>query len=221
MGLKTGPVLSATDVAAYHPVLGRSYLLLDGQKRLDLTEVGFFENETGYYRRAKPRGNLREATLRRVLPGRLNVYEPRTSAFRQLAMSSALLAMGSPLEAATSAALPPPGRGYFAKDDGPVYALAHGNLSRAISDNPNALVLEARAHGYEVANAASAVVGMGLLLGGMVRAIGHLGGADLNGNLTLGMLGASVPFLVVPLALKDKPAEHRRQAIELYNYTKR
>jgi hypothetical protein len=81
--------------------------------------------------------------------------------------------------------------------------------------------MEARAHRYEVANTASAVLGMGLLLGGLVRAIVGLGGSNLNGNLTLGMLGASVPLLVVPFVLKDKPAEHRRQAIELYNYAQR
>ena len=54
-----------------------------------------------------------------------------------------------------------------------------------------------------------------------MRAIGHLGGSNLNGNLTLGMSGASMPLLVVPFVLKDKPAEHRRQAIELYNYAQR
>lgn len=221
VGLKSGPVLSATHVAAHYPLLGRSYLLVDGESRLALTEVGFYENETGYYRRARPRGNFREVTLRQVLPGRLSVYEPRTSLYRRLAMGSALLAMGNPWAAATSAAFPPQGPVYFAKDDGPVFALRHGNLSRAIRDSPGALTVEARAHRYEVANTASAVLGMGLLVGGLVRAIGHLGGANLNGDLTLGMLGASVPLLVVPLVLKDKPAEHRRQAIELYNYAQR
>ncbi|WP_147320939.1 hypothetical protein [Hymenobacter lapidiphilus] len=199
-------------------MLGRSYLLVDGQSRLALTEVGFYENETGYYRRARPRGNLREVTLRQVLPGRLSVYEPRTSLYRRLFMGSALLSMGNPWAAATSAAFPPRGPVYFAKDDGPVFALTHGNLSRAIHDSPGALTMEARARRYEVANTASAVLGMGLLLGGLVRAIGHLGGANLNGDLTLGMMGASVPLLVVPLILKNKPAVHRRQAIELYNY---
>ncbi len=221
VGLKTGPVLSATDVAAHYPVLGRSYLLLDGQKRLEMTKVGFYEDETGYYRRAQPKGNFREVTLRQVLAGRLSVYEPRTSTYQRLAMGSALLAMGSPLFAAKAVTVPPPARGYFAKDEGMVYPLTHGNLYRAIGDSPDALTSEARAHCYEVANTASTVVGVGLLLGGLVRVIGHLSGSNLNGNLTLGMLGASVPLLVVPLVLKDKPAEHRRQAIELYNYAKR
>ena len=81
--------------------------------------------------------------------------------------------------------------------------------------------MEARAHRYEVANTASAVLGMGLLLGGLVRAIVGLGGSNLNGNLTLGMLGASVPLLVVPFVLKDKSVEYRRQTIERYNYAQR
>ena len=221
VGLKTGSVLGATDVAAYHPVLGRSYLLMDGQRRLALKEVSFYEDETGHYRRAQPQGNFREVTLRRVLPGRLSVYEPRTSLYRRLAMGSALLALCNPLAVATSAAHSAPGPVYFAKDEGPVFALRHGHLRRAISDSPDALTMEARAHRYEVANTASAVLGMGLLLGGLVRAIGYLGGSNLNGNLTLGMLGASVPLLVVPFVLKDKPAEHRRQAIERYNYAQR
>lgn len=221
VGLKTGPVLRAAHVAAHYPWLGRAYLLVDGQRRLALTEVGFYEDETGYFRRARPRGTFREATLRRVLPGRLSVYAPRTSLFRRLAVGSALLALGGPLLAATSAAAPPPGRGYFAKDDGPVYALTHGPLRRALGDSPGALALESRARRCEVGNTASAVLGTGLLVGGLVRAIGHLGGANLNGDLTLGLLGASVPLLVVPLVLKDQPAEHRRQAIELYNHAQR
>lgn len=221
VGLKTGSVLRAADVAAHYPLFGPAYLIMDGQHRVALTEVGFYENGTGYYRRARPRGTLREFTLRRVLPGRLSVYEPRTSLSRRLGTSSALLVFGNPLAAATSAAFPPPSRGYFAKDDGPVYALAHGNLRRALDDNAGALAAETRAHRYEVGNAASTIVGAGLLLGGLVRVIGHLGNANLNGDLTLGMLGASVPLLVVPLVLKDKPAEQRRQAIELYNYTNR
>ena len=90
----------------------------------------------------------------------------------------------------------------------------------AISDSPDALAMEARVHRYEVANPASAVLGMGLLLGGLVRTIGHLG-SNLNGNLTLGMLGASVLLLVVPFVLKYKPAEYRRQTIERYNYAQR
>ena len=220
VGLKAGPVLSATYVAAHHPLVGRAYLLVDGERRA-LAEVGFYENETGYYRRARPRGALRELTLRRVLPGRLSVYEPRTSLYRRLATGSALMALGNPLAAAASAAAPTPGRGYFAKDDGPVYSLAHGPLRLALGDSPDALALETRAHRYEVANTASTVLGVGLLLGGLVRVIGHLGGGQLNGDLTLGMLGASVPLLVVPLVLKEKPAKHRRQAIELYNYAQR
>jgi hypothetical protein len=35
------------------------------------------------------------------------------------------------------------------------------------------------------------------------------------------MFAASAPLLVVPLVLKNKPAEHRWQAIELYNYAQR
>jgi hypothetical protein len=166
VGLKTGSVLSPTHIAAHYPLLGPSYLLLDGERRLALTEVSFYENETGSYRRARPRGHFRELTLRQVLPGRIRVYQPRTSLYQRLALSSALLAMGNPLAAASTAVIPPPSRGYFAKDDSPVYALRHAPLSRALSDNPNALTLEARAHRYEVANTASAVLGMGLFVGG-------------------------------------------------------
>jgi hypothetical protein len=146
------------------------------------------------------------------------VYMPRTSLYRRLAMSTALLALGNPLAAATSAAAPLPSRGYFAKDNGPVYVLTHRNLGLALHDNPSALALEARAHRYEVANTVSSVLGMGLFIGGLVRSINHLGGIHQNENLTLGMLGASVPLLVVPLVLQGKPTHYRQQAIALYNY---
>ena len=221
VGLKSGTLLRGADVAAHHPLLAPPYLLVDEKRRVALAEVGFYENETGYYRRARPRGAFRELTLRRVQPGRLSVYAPRASLCQRLVLGSALLALGSPVAAATAAAFPPPGRGYFAKDDGPVYPLAHAHLSRALSDSPGAQALEARARRAEVVNTGCAALGMGLLVGGLVRGIAHLGGDNLNGELTLGMLGASVPLLVVPLVLKHKPAGYRRQAIELYNYANR
>ena len=50
--LKAGLVLRATHISARYPLLGHSYLLVDGQQRVVLTEVDSYENETGSYRRA-------------------------------------------------------------------------------------------------------------------------------------------------------------------------
>lgn len=232
VGLKTGQVLGATQVGSRYPVFRPGYLLLDGTQQLALAEVHFYEDETGHYRRARPAGGLRwrETTLRRVQAGRLSVYEPRSSLSRRLASGAALVALGNPWAAAATVANPRlPGPVFFAKDEGAVYSLNHRHLRRAVADNPGALLLENRAHRYEVGKTAAVVAGTGLLTLGLLRAIAHglaanrpgTGGQQLNRGLTYGILGSGVALLVLPLTLKDQPARSRQQAIELYNYSAR
>ncbi|WP_375416461.1 hypothetical protein [uncultured Hymenobacter sp.] len=216
VGLKNGQLFSAAEVSQQSPLFGPTFLLLDGQQRLSLEAVRFYEDETGHYVRARPVGTLRETTYRRVLSGRLSLYQPRNAIFGQLAGGAAMLAFGGPGPAALTdyrrvAPL------YFGKDDGPVQHLNHHNLTPAIQDNVRAQTLETRAHRYELGNAAATVVGSGLLLAGLVRALQQLGGANLNGRLTGGLLLGSLPVLAVPLVLKNQPAKNRRQVIALYN----
>ncbi len=75
VGLKTGQVYKAYDVMVKQPLIGRSFLLLDGQQRLDLDQVRYYEDETGFYvRTTLPGRSSRETTLRRDRVGRLSLY---------------------------------------------------------------------------------------------------------------------------------------------------
>lgn len=220
VGLKNGAVYGARDVVQKSPLFGHSFLLLDGQQRLELDQVRFYEDATGHYLRARPTGNLREITLRRAEAGRLSLYEPKDILFSQLVLGGTALALGG---FGTAAALPlgyrrglPP---YFTKDDGPVQHLNHHDLRRAILDNPGVLTVESRAHRAETGNTVALVVGSGMLLAGLVGVATQVGGGwgNAGGRLTAGLLLGSLPVLAVPLVFRSRPANYRHRAIVLYN----
>ncbi|MFC7670183.1 hypothetical protein ACFQT0_24570 [Hymenobacter humi] len=98
MGLKNGMVYNAFDVEMKTPLFGRSYLLLDGQRRFDINEVGFYEDESGHYVRTTLPNSQRETTLRRDKTGRISLYSITT---RSTAPGPAGLA--TPVMAATAA----------------------------------------------------------------------------------------------------------------------
>nr|GFD39096.1 hypothetical protein [Tanacetum cinerariifolium] len=74
VGLKSGQVYSVYDVEVKSPLFGRSHLLLDGQKRIDLADVGFYEDQSGHYVRTTLPHSNRETTLRREKTGRISLY---------------------------------------------------------------------------------------------------------------------------------------------------
>ncbi|QKG53415.1 hypothetical protein [Hymenobacter sp. BRD67] len=74
VGLKNGAIYNVYDVEVKQPLFGRNFLLLDGQRRVEMSEVGFYENETGHFVRTTLPGSSREATLRREKTGRISLY---------------------------------------------------------------------------------------------------------------------------------------------------
>ena len=220
VGLKSGLVYNASDVEVKSPLFGRSYLLLDGQRKFDFSEVGFYEDETGHYVRTTLPGSARESTLRRDKTGRLSLYSITSSQY-----SSGSGGFGGPSYGGYGGY----GMGgfggypyggyrtvkteYFSKDNGPVQNLTTHNLLLATNDNAGAQQLLVEAQRYQRITLASYAVGGGLLAYGLLQSFRPSDGSRGISNL----LYAAVPVLIVPLVLQGKQASNQRQAIALYN----
>jgi hypothetical protein len=219
VGLKNGQTYRVSDVETKQPIFGRSYLLLDGQQRLDLSEVKYYEDETGHYVRTRLPKSAREVTLRRDKVGRISQYSATTTqyagnypgGFSPYGYGGRYGGFGNygmmgPVYRTTKTE-------YFTKDNGPVQDLTLKNLSLATADNPasTALLLEARR--YQSYGTASYVVGGGLLVAGLLATLHPRDGASLVSPLVY----AAVPFMIVPLVVQGKQQRNVKQAISLYN----
>jgi hypothetical protein len=220
VGLKNGQVYNVTDVEVKSPLFGRSHLLLDGQQRIDLAEVGFYEDQTGHYVRTTLPNSNRETTLRREKTGRISLYATYNTSY---ASSPYGMGMGG-FGYGGMGGYPYGGFGnpyggyrttkteYFSKDNGPVQNLNLRNLAVATSENAGAQQLLSNARRYRQSSLAAYVVGGGLLIAGLVQ--------STQGSATPGispLFYAAIPVLIVPLIFQSKQAEAQRQAIALYN----
>ncbi|GAA3928423.1 hypothetical protein [Hymenobacter algoricola] len=219
VGLKNGQTYRVFDVETKQPVFGRSFLLLDGQQRIDLSEVKYYEDETGHYVRTKlPKGN-RDVTLRREKVGRISQYSAYTNQFsggypggfspygyggRYGGFGG--YGMGGPMYRPIKVE-------YFTKDNGPVQDLSLKNLSLATADNPASTEMLLQARRYQQYATASYVVGGGLLVAGLLNSLSTRDG----GTLISPLMYAAVPFLIVPVVVQGKQQRSIRQAISLYN----
>ena len=224
VGLKNGLVYTASDVETKSPLFGRSYLLLDGRRKFELAEVGFYEDETGHYVRTTLPGSARESTLRRDKTGRISLYSITTSQY-----SSGPGGFGYPgygyggyggygMGGYGMGGYPYNGyrtvkTEYFSKDNGPIQSITTRNLMLATSDNAGAQQLLAESRRYQQATLASYLVGGGLLVAGLLQSFRP---AD-TGSVVSPLLYAAIPVLIVPLVLQSKQAGNQRQAIALYN----
>ena len=220
VGLKNGLLYNAADVEVKTPLFGRSYLLLDGQRKFEMAEVGFYEDESGHYVRTTLPGSSRESTLRRDKTGRISLYSITTSQY-----------------SSTPGGLGYPGYGYggyggfggmggypyggyrtvkteyFSKDNGPIQNLSTQNLMLATSDNAGAQQLLMESRRYQQATVASYVVGGGLLVAGLLQSLRP---GDNRASISP-LMYAAIPVLIVPIVLQGKQANNQRQAISLYN----
>jgi len=217
VGLKNGMVYSANDVETKNPLFGRSYLLLDGQRKFELGEVGFYEDETGHYVRTNLPGSSRETTLRREKTGRISLYSITTTQY-----------------ASGPGGFGYPGYGYggyggfggypyggyrtvkteyFSKDNGPIQNLTSRNLLLATTDNAGAQQLLFESRRYQQVSVASYLVGGGLLVAGLYQSIRP---TDAGRSISP-LVYAAIPVFIVPIVLQGKQANNQRQAIALYN----
>jgi len=219
VGLKSGQVYSVTDVQVKSPLFGHSHLLLDGQQRIDLAEVGFYEDQTGHYVRTTLPNSNRETTLRREKTGRISLYATYNTSY-----ASSPYGMGMGMGGFGYGGYPYGGFGnpyggyrttkteYFSKDNGPVQNLNLRNLAVATSENAGAQQLLNNARRYRQSSIAAYVVGGGLLVAGLVQSTRPSGSAGISP-----LFYAAIPVLIVPLIFQSKQAEAQRQAIALYN----
>ena len=221
VGLKNGLVYNASDVEMKSPLFGRSYLLLDGQRKFEMAEVGFYEDESGHYVRTTLPGSARESTLRRDKTGRISLYSITTSQYNSGAGGLGYPGYGYGYPSYGGYGLGGyPYNGYrtvkteyFSKDNGPIQNLTARNLMVATSDNAGAQQLLAESRRYQQATVASYIVGGGLLVAGLLQSLRP---GD-SGRSISPLVYAALPVLIVPIVLQGKQANNQRQAIALYN----
>ncbi|WP_207218273.1 hypothetical protein [Hymenobacter persicinus] len=218
VGLKNGQVYRVYDVEVKQPVFGRSFLLLDGQQRLDMSEVKYYDDETGHYVRAILPGSSRETTLRRDKIGRISLYSILSSQYagnyggygpgygRYGGYGYGGYGMGGPVYRTVKTE-------YFTKDNGPVQDMSVKNLALATADNPasTALLLDARR--YQRYATASYVAAGGLLVAGLVSSLRN----DGSGPSVSPLMFAALPFSIIPVIVQSKQQRNIKQAIALYN----
>jgi len=221
VGLKSGQVYKAYDVLIKQPLLGRSFLLLDGQQRLDLDQVRYYEDETGFYvRTTLPGRSSRETTLRRDKVGRLSLYSITSTQYAGNGMGGPFgyggygryggyggypYGMGGPMYRTTKTE-------YFSKDNGPIEDLSLRNLLLATADTQAATNLLLQARQYQTYTTLSYVAAGGLLVAGLVSTLNSNTGPAISP-----LMYGSLPFLIVPLVLGGKSQNNVRQAISIYN----
>ncbi|RSK35948.1 hypothetical protein [Hymenobacter metallilatus] len=220
VGLKSGQVLRGYDVEVKQPVFGRTFLLVDGQQRLDLNDVRYYEDETGFYvRTTLPGRSKRETTLRRDRVGRISLYSITSQQYVSNPGGFGPYGYGR----YGGFGYPYGGYGgfggyrtvrteYFSKDNGPIEDLSVRNLQLATVDNPGSQKLLADARRYQRITTLSYIGAGGLLLAGTLSSFG-----SSNGFSVSPLMYAAIPLAIVPLVIGGKSQNSVKQAILLYN----
>lgn len=217
VGLKTGEVFRAYDVVIKQPVFGRAFLLLDGQQRVDLGEVRYYEDETGHYVRTTLPNSRRESTLRRDRQGRISLYSITNTQYAGSGMGYPYGGYGSYGGFGRYGGFGPTYRtvktDYFSKDNGPVENLTLRNLTLATTDNPTSSALLRQAQRYQTYTTLSYVAAGGLVLAGLYATLNP----NVAGPAISPLVYAGLPLLIVPLVMQSKQQNNLRQAIMIYN----
>jgi hypothetical protein len=218
VGLKSGQVLRGYDVEVKQPVFGRTFLLVDGQQRLDLNDVRYYEDETGFYvRTTLPGRTKRETTLRRDRVGRISLYSITTQQYMGNPGSFGPYGFG---RYGGFGGYPYGGFGgyrtvrteYFSKDNGPIEDLSIRNLQLATLDNPGSQQLLAAARRFQRITTLSYVGAGALFLAGTLSSFG-----GSNGFSVSPLVYGAIPLAIVPLVIGSKSQNSVKQAILLYN----
>ena len=211
VGLKNGTLYTVSDVEVKSPLFGRSYLQLDGgQRRIELSEVSFYEDQSGHYVRAALAGASHETTLRRERVGRLSLYATYSTSYSPGGFMPGY-GYGSYGGYGGYGGYRTTKTEYFSKDNGPIRSLNARNLALATADNAGVQALLAKARNYRTGIILSYVAAGGLLATGFSQSV------RANTSGISPVYYAVIPVLVVPLILQSKQAALQRQAIATYN----
>lgn len=217
VGLKNGTVYRSYDVETKQPIFGRSYLLLDDQRRIDLSEISFYEDETGHYVRTTLPKSSRETTLRRDRVGRLSLYSQTNTQYAGSGYSPfgygryggygyGGYGYGGPMYRTVKTE-------YFSKDNGPIQDLNVRNLSLATADNPGSAALLMQARKYQTYTTLSYVAAAGVVVAGLFSTLAP----SQSGSGISPLIYAGIPLAIVPIVLGSKQQQSIKQAISLYN----
>lgn len=210
VGLKSGQVLRGYDVQVRSPVFGRTFLLVDGQQKLDFNEVRYYEDETGFYvRTTLPGRSKRESTLRRDRVGRISLYSITTQQYSNNGFGPGGY---SPYGYGGFGGYRTVRNEYFSKDNGPIEDLSIRNLQLATTDNAGSQQLLADARRYQTLTTLSYVGAGGLLLAGVLSSFGGSNGLSVSPLVYM-----AIPLAIVPLAIGGKSQNNVKQAVLLYN----
>ncbi|OUJ73084.1 hypothetical protein BXP70_14690 [Hymenobacter crusticola] len=216
VGLKNGQVLRAYDVEVKQPVFGRSFLLVDGLQRYDLSDVRYYDDETGHYVRTTLPKSRRETTLRRDRPGRISLYSITSTQYAGNGFGypyGGYGGFGRYGYGGFGPAYRTVKTEYFSKDNGPVENLTIRNLAIATSDNAGSSALLAKARSFQRISTLSYVAAGGVILAGLFTTLNP----SSAGPTISPLVYAGLPLLIVPLVVQSKQQNSIRQAIALYN----
>ncbi|KAA9332177.1 hypothetical protein F0P96_11875 [Hymenobacter busanensis] len=219
IGLKSGQVYAADVVEMRQPVLGRSYLLANGQQRFDLDQIKFYEDETGHYVRTTLPGSRREATLRRDKTGRISTYSITTTQYSPNAFGSPFgYGYGGYGYGGYGSPFGYPYGGYrtvrteyFSKDGGPIEEMNFRSLRVALADNPGSVETLRDVARLRRISTAGYVVGGGLMAAGILSTFSG------TSRSVSPLLFISVPVLLVPSVISGSQHRKLKQAVALYN----
>ncbi|TGE25713.1 hypothetical protein E5K00_11130 [Hymenobacter aquaticus] len=209
VGLKNGTVYKAYDVELKQPLFGRSHILLDDRQRVEMSEVSFYEDETGHYVRALLPKASKETTLRRDKVGRLSLYSITSSQYAGSGYSpygygGRYGGYGGPVYRTVKTE-------YFSKDNGPIQNMSLRNLSVATADNAGSTALLMQARRYQTYSTLSYVAAAGTVAAGLFATLN-----PRNSGVSP-LVYASIPLGILPVIWGSRQQKSIRQAIALYN----
>ncbi|MGY2133503.1 hypothetical protein ACW9KT_14840 [Hymenobacter sp. HD11105] len=219
VGLKDGRTFQAYDVETKQPVFGKPFLLLDGQQRIDMNTVSYYQDESGHYvRTTLPGRSSREVTLRRDRVGRISLYSITSTQYAGNGYGynpygfgrygyGGMGGFGGPMYRTTK-------NEYFSKDNGPIEDLNLRNLSVATSDYAASRGLMDQARKYQTYSTLSYIAAGGIMAVGVFSSLSNSGGGRANISP---LVYAGMPLFIVPLVMQGKQQRNIRQAISLYN----
>ncbi|TGE23316.1 hypothetical protein [Hymenobacter metallicola] len=218
VGLKNGTLYKAYDVEVKQPVFGRTYLLLDDQRRVEMNEVSFYEDESGHYVRTILPKSSREVTLRRDRVGRLSLYSATSTQYAGNGYNPygygpygyggrfGGYGYGGPVYRTVKTE-------YFSKDNGPIQDMSLRNLSLATADNAGSTALLLQARKYQRITTLSYVAAAGVTALGLFSTLT----SSQSGPSISPLIYAAIPLAIVPIVLGGKQQQSIKQAISLYN----
>jgi|GEM_PF-4929914 len=211
-------ILHPTSLEVKEPFFGRAWLSVDGE-RYEFKDITHYQNQHGFFKVATPPERAFPQIYKLEKPGnKIGLYSQE-----QWITSAPMYSAGGGFGGGFSQKVK---NWYYAKGEGPIWALSIENLSAAVGDNPEAMKAVKKAKQAKNGTIWMVVGGLGLTAIGFV-ATGHRVDEDFKkpqSERTNNPLKLASPIMLVGLGilpftgLPKKAKEKRlRKAVEIYN----